>query len=551
MSPRKKVKAKNNTVFIYDSTLRDGGQAEGISLSVTDKLRITERLDQFGIHYVEGGWPGSNPKDVEYFNEVHKLKLKNTKVAAFGSTRRARIKAKDDLNLQALIAAKTPVVTIFGKSWDLHVEKALRVSLEENLRMIEDSVKFLRSKKKETIYDAEHFFDGYRSDPEYAIKTLQAAESAGAQTIVLCDTNGGNMPDFIADVVDIVRENVSVPIGIHAHNDTGVAVANSLIAVVHGANHVQGTINGYGERCGNADLIAIIPNLELKYGKKCLGKEKLKQLTSVSLYVSEIANQVQNDRQPYVGRTNFAHKGGIHVSAVQRLTKTYEHIEPEIVGNVRRVLASDQSGRSNIFWKAEQFEMKLDKDTPDVKNILNEIKKKEKLGYVYEGADASLEILMKKTTGAHRKFFDLEGFRVIVEKDNKGNLNSEATIKVIVDGIEEHTASEGDGPLDALDGALRKALEEFYPSLKDVKLEDFKVRVLDATEGTAAAVRVLIQSRDSESEWNTTGVSENIIEASYQALCDSIDYKLLRQEEKGVFDKKKKKKAAKKAKTRK
>jgi 2-isopropylmalate synthase len=519
------------TVKIYDTTLRDGQQAEGITYSLDDKLRIAQKLDEFGIHYIEGGWPGSNPKDAGFFQRIKNIKLKTAKIAAFGSTRHAKNTAADDPNIIALLKAETPVVTIFGKSWDLHVRDALRVTPKENLEMIADSVSYLKKQGREVIYDAEHFFDGYKSNPEYAIKTLQAAADAGAEVIALCDTNGGTMPNELANIMNAVKKAVSTPLGIHVHNDSGVAVANSIIAVDHGAVQIQGTMNGFGERCGNADLCVIIPNLILKYGINCIPKENLKLLTELSRYIAETANMVPNDKQPYVGYSAFAHKGGIHVSAIQRNPKTYEHTQPESVGNIRRVLVSDQAGKSNVFFKATELGIELDKSTPEAKEIVNRIKDLEHLGYEFEAADGTFELLVKKAVGKHRSFFQLEGFRVIVEK--RGNkLVSEATIKVWVDDKFEHTAAEGDGPVDALDHALRKALIEFYPQLKKVRLTDYKVRVLDAKSGTGAKVRVLIESTDGKNEWGTVGISENILEASWQALVDSIEYQLLKEEEK-------------------
>jgi 2-isopropylmalate synthase len=521
-------------IYLFDTTLRDGTQAEGIQFSATDKVRIAHRLDQFGIHYIEGGWPGSNPRDIDFFRLIRKEKLKQAKIAAFGSTRHRRFKPEEDPNLAALLEARCPVVVIFGKSWDLHVEKALRVSLEDNLNMIASSVKYLRSKRREVIYDAEHFFDGYKNNPEYALKTLQAAAEAGAQCLVLCDTNGGCMPSEITEMVNEAKKHTSVPIGIHPHNDSGVATANGLAAIQAGAVHAQGTINGYGERTGNMNLCVFIPNLMLKLNKKSLPKSKLKELSKLSLFVSELANVPPDDRQPFVGRTSFAHKGGIHVSAVQREASTYEHIKPELVGNERRVLVSDLSGRSNLDFKAKQLGLKASTDPEVLKRVLKTIKEKENEGWNYEAADASLEILMRKVSGTHKDFFNLAGFRVSTERrpvlDGNGGFEvvTEATIKVSVKGKVFHTAAEGDGPVNALDAALRKALRDEYPQLDEVHLTDYKVRVLDAEHATAAKVRVLIESRDHEHEWNTVGVSENIIEASYLALVDSIDYKLLK-----------------------
>ncbi|MDD5492318.1 MAG: citramalate synthase, partial [bacterium] len=459
-------------IYLYDTTLRDGAQTEGISYSLEDKLAITLKLDDLGIDYVEGGWPGSNPKDILYFQKAKKLKLKHAKVAAFGSTRHAKNKAEKDPNLKALIAAGTPVVTIFGKSWDLHVKYALRVSMEDNLAMIYDSVKYLKNKGKEVIYDAEHFFDGFKDNPEYAVRTLQMAEEAGADCLVLCDTNGGSLPFEVEEIVANVVRIVKSPIGIHAHNDADTAVANSVSAVKAGAMHVQGTINGLGERCGNGNLCSIIPALNLKMGLDALNQKQLVKLTAVSRYISEVANMVPNDHQPYVGLSAFTHKAGIHVSAVERKSETYEHIAPEVVGNHRRVLVSELSGKSNILFLAQKLGLELDPNKPETKEILQTVKELEHEGYQFEAAEASLEILIKKATGHHKKFFDLKGFKVIVERRNE-ELVSEATIKLFVGGELVHVAAEGDGPVNALDSALRKGLGKFYPQLAEMHLVDY------------------------------------------------------------------------------
>jgi 2-isopropylmalate synthase len=515
-------------IYLYDTTLRDGAQTEGVSYSLEDKLAITQKLDELGIDYVEGGWPGSNPKDILYFQKAKKLKLKHAKVAAFGSTRHAKNKAEQDPNLKALIAAGTPVVTIFGKSWDLHVKYALRVSMEDNLAMIYDSVKYLKKKGKEVIYDAEHFFDGFKDNPEYAIKTLQMAEEAGADCLALCDTNGGSLPFEVEEIVAKVVRIVKSPLGIHAHNDADTAVANSVSAVKSGAVHVQGTINGLGERCGNGNLCSIIPALNLKMGLDALNQKQLAKLTAVSRYISEVANMVPNDHQPYVGLSAFTHKAGIHVSAVERKSETYEHIAPEVVGNHRRVLVSELSGKSNILFLAQKLGLELDPNKPETKEILQTVKELEHEGYQFEAAEASLEILIKKATGHHKKFFELKGFKVIVERRNE-EMVSEATIKLIVGGELVHVAAEGDGPVNALDSALRKGLGKFYPQLAEMHLVDYKVRVLNTGAATAAKVRVLIESQDQDKIWATVGVSENIIEASWKALVDSIEYKLLKK----------------------
>jgi 2-isopropylmalate synthase len=523
---------RSKKVFLYDTTLRDGAQAEDIAFSLEDKLRITGKLDEVGVHYIEGGWPGANPKDAAYFGEAMKLPLKNARLAAFGSTRRAGKKAAEDDNVKALVAAGTPVVTIFGKSWDLHVKDALRVSLKENLSMIRDTVSFLKKKVPEVLYDAEHFFDGSRNDREYAISTLKAAVRGGADCIVLCDTNGGMLT---LDLVKVVREvQKALPgqsLGIHVHNDSETAVANTIAAVSRGIRHVQGTVNGYGERCGNANLCSIIPALQIKLGLKCLPEENLSRLRELSRFVSELGNMPPWKHQPYVGDSAFAHKGGVHVSAILRNPLTYEHIRPEVVGNRQRVLVSDLSGRANILQKAAEFGIDLKSRNPKTTRILSHLKDLESRGYQFEGAEASFELLIRKVLGTHRRFFEFKGARVIVEKrKEKEEAISEATIKVAVDGKVEHTAAEGKGPVHALDGALRKALYRFYPKLRGMELIDYKVRVLTAVDGTAAPVRVLVESGDKGGRWGTVGVSANIIEASWQALVDAIDYKLLKDQ---------------------
>lgn len=523
------AKKKLNKILILDTTLRDGAQAEGISFSVDDKLKITRKLDWLGIDYIEGGWPGSNPKDVKYFKEVKNMDFKNVKIAAFTSTRRKNISPSKDLILNKVVEVTPVACCIFGKTWDLHVEKALGTTNKENLKMIEDSVSYLKNKGMEVIFDAEHFFDGFENNPDYAMKCLCAAVKGGADNITLCETNGGRLPHEVERAVREVKKEIKVQLGIHTHNDSDVAVANTLIAVKGGCSMVQGTINGYGERCGNVNLCSVLANLQLKMGYKCIQDRNMVKLTEVSKYVDEIANKIPDSHKPFVGNSAFAHKGGIHVSAVRKDTKTYEHIKPEKVGNRRRILISELAGASNINFKSKEFNVDLRKDTEKTKKLLKKIKDMEDSGYQYEGAEASFELLMHKEAGTHRKFFDFEGFRVIIENNSKGELRSEATIKVKVKGVEEHTAAEGEGPVNALDNALRKALEKFYPELKDVTLSDFKVRVIDATAGTAAKVRVLIESRDTDSEWGTIGVSENIIEASWEALVDSIEYKLLRE----------------------
>jgi len=514
-------------IELYDTTLRDGAQTEGISYSVTDKLRITERLNALGVHYIEGGWPGSNPKDAEFFRRAKRLRLTST-LTAFGSTRRAASAAKDP-NLQALLKADTSVITIFGKSWNLHVRDVLKVTLDENLRLVEDSVAYLKRHGRRVMYDAEHFFDGYKDDPDYAVKTVRAALEAGAETLVLCDTNGGCLPSEITTIIQAAAQQLKAPMGIHTHNDSDLAVANALAAVAAGCRQVQGTINGYGERCGNANLVSLIAIMKLKLGVDCLSDKALKELTETSRFVAEVSNMAQRANQPFVGEAAFAHKGGVHVNAVMKNPQTYEHIEPSTVGNQRKILVSELSGRSSLVFKAKDLALDLSKETPQAKRLLKRLQQLEHEGYHFEAAEASLELLLKRELKQLRPSFTLEGFRVIMEKrDHK--LISEATIKVHVSGVAEQTAAEGDGPVNALDNAIRKALKRFYPTLAEMHLTDFKVRVLDEKAGTAAKVRVLIQSQDARDSWGTVGVSENIIEASWQALADSIEYKLLKDQ---------------------
>ncbi len=519
-------------IKLYDTTLRDGTQAEDISFQVSDKVRIAQKLDELGVHYIEGGWPGSNPKDIMFFEEIRKVSLRQAKIAAFGSTRRAKVTPEEDGNLQTLIAARPDVVTIFGKTWDFHVHEALRISLDENEELIQDSLAHLKKHIAEVVYDAEHFFDGYKANPEYALRTLRAAEAGGADCIVLCDTNGGTLPYEIPAILEKVREAVSVPLGIHTHNDSECAVANTLIAVAHGVVHVQGTINGFGERCGNANLCSIIPALQLKMGHEVISPKQLQRLREFSRQVYELANLVPNKHQAYVGNSAFAHKGGVHVSAIQRHPETYEHIRPETVGNVTRILVSDLSGRSNILAKAEQFNIDIDSKDPVTLEILESIKAMENQGYQFEGAEASFELLMRRALGTLRNYFSVLGFRVIDSKREGDEMPlSEATVQVKVGGRIEHTAAEGNGPVNALDNALRKALESFYPQIREVKLFDYKVRVLPAGDGTASVTRVLVETGDSSSRWGTVGVNANIIDASYRALVDALQYKLLKDDE--------------------
>jgi 2-isopropylmalate synthase len=522
-------------IRIYDTTLRDGTQGEGISFSMEDKVRLAQRLDALGVHYIEGGWPGSNPKDMRFFRRILDVPLKHARVAAFGATRRAGIAAEADPSLQALVEARTPVATIFGKSWPFHVTHALQTTLPENLLMIADSVAFLTRHVEEVVYDAEHFFDGWKRDRDYALETLRAAERAGARILVLCDTNGGSLPSEVAEIVREVRRHVWTPLGIHAHNDGECAVANSLAAVIEGAEHVQGTLNGFGERCGNANLVSIIPNLSLKLGLQSIPEVGLRELRDVARFASELANRPPWQHQPFVGDSAFAHKAGMHVSAILKHPETYEHIQPELVGNHRRVLVSELAGKSNIVWKAREYGIDLEKDTPEARRILDTLKQLEDEGYQFEGAEASFELLMERAIGNHRAYFELEGYRVTVEtrRDDREPF-AEATVRLQVKGISEHTAATGNGPVNALDHAVRKALEEFYPNLREMHLVDYKVRILDETRGTAAKTRVLITSADGEETWGTVGVAYNIIDASWRALVDSVEYKLRRDERRGL-----------------
>ncbi|MEN6356087.1 MAG: citramalate synthase [Armatimonadota bacterium] len=517
-------------IAIYDTTLRDGMQGEGINFSAEEKLKVAKRLDDFGVAYIEGGWPGSNPKDIEFFEIAKGVEFKNAKLAAFGRTRHPKSAAENDPLLLDLLKAETPVVTIFGKSWDLHVTDVFRVTLDKNLAMIYDTVKFLVDNGREVIFDAEHFFDGYKNDSGYALQTLETAESAGASCLVLCETNGGALPSEVADVMDVVKARLTTPIGIHSHNDCDLAVANSIAAVQHGAVHVQGTINGMGERCGNANLVTIMPIIELKLGMKCVPDGMIRKLTELSRSIDEIANRVPEDCQPFVGASAFAHKAGVHVDAMMKNPLTYEHIQPESVGNRRRLLVSEYAGKSTIVEKAQQYDVDLTRQSPEVKSILNKVMKLEHEGYSFEEAEGSFELLLKKSLGMYRKLFDLKGFRVIIEKHGPNDeVITEATLKVAVDGEEAFTVAEGDGPVHALDNALRQALSQFYgEELAKIKLTDFKVRVINTKAATAAKVRTIIETRDSNEVWNTAGVSENIIEASWQALADGVEYGLLK-----------------------
>jgi len=518
-------------VYLYDTTLRDGTQGENINFTAEEKIRIAIRLDDIGIHYIEGGWPGSNPRDRHFFELAREVEFKNARLAAFGSTRKPGILPGDDPNLRALLESETPVVTIFGKTWDLHV-KLMSNTLEENLCMIEDSVAFLKKHGREVIYDAEHFFDGYKDNPDYALLTLKAAHRGGADVIVLCDTNGGTLPFELVPIFKKVRDNINgsgIRLGIHTHNDSGLAVANSIEAVNAGAIMVQGTVNGYGERCGNADMMSIIPVLALKMNCPCMSAENLKKLRSLSRFVSETANMIPLNNRPFVGRSAFAHKGGIHVSAVMKNPRAYEHMQPELVGNARHVLVSDMAGKSNIEYKAKELGVNLTNNGCDTRKIVEAVKIMEEDGYQFDAADGSLKIFLEKFTGQFQPVFDLQSFRVTIEKDKQKPCSAHATVKISVGCKDEIMAAEGDGPVSALDNALRRALHQFFPEIDEMHLVDFKVRVIDGRDGTAAKVRVLIDSRDQDNIWSTVGVSEDIIEASWQALADSFQYKLAKQ----------------------
>ncbi|MDH4079957.1 MAG: citramalate synthase [Nitrospira sp.] len=525
--PRRPSAEQAAGLEIYDTTLRDGAQAEDVSFSADDKVLIAQKLDELGVHFIEGGWPGANPKDIEFFRMIKTIPLKHANVIAFGSTRKASNAVRKDPNLQALLAAETTTITLFGKTWSLHVTDALGISLAKNLELIGDSIAYLRGKGRRVFYDAEHFFDGYKTNPDYALATIRKAVEAGAERVILCDTNGGTMPWEIRDICSVVQRECAVPLGIHAHNDCEMAVANSLVAIETGILQVQGTINGIGERCGNANLCSIIPNLELKMKRRALS-DRLNHLKDVAGYVTEIANLMPNKHQPYVGDSAFAHKGGVHIHAVLKNPATYEHIDPARVGNRQRMLISDYGGRSGLLDKVEAYGIKLTKDHAKVNELIHALKDRESQGYQFEGAEGSFELLMRKVMGSHKPSFQLLGFRVIVEKKQEdGPPLSEATVMVKVGEVIEHTAAVGAGPVNALDHALRKALEKFYPQLQEVKLLDYKVRVLAANKGTESKVRVLIESGDHKDKWGTVGVSENIMEATWQALADSIEYKLL------------------------
>ena len=513
-------------VSIYDTTLRDGTQGTGISFSTLDKIRVAEKLDDFGVHYIEGGWPGSNPKDAAFFEEASKRTWKNAKITAFGMTRRGKLKVEDDPQVQMLLDAKTPVVTIVGKTWPLHVTEVFGVTLEENLAMIADTVAYLKSHGREVLYDAEHFFDSFKEDPDYSLKTVKAASDAGSDLIVLCETNGGALPEFVGEVTAKVVAHLGKPVGIHTHNDGGVGVANALAAVRAGANQVQGTINGYGERVGNCNLITIMPTLQLKMGID-LGLD-LTRLRELSSFVAEMANVQPEVRAPYVGVAAFTHKGGLHVHAVQKLARSYEHIDPALVGNERIITISDMSGQSNVLVRAEAMGFKFAKGAPEVQTILAEVKRLESEGYEFEAAEASFELLIRKQLKQHTPSFELLEYHVS-HRHGAGNETCEATIKLKINGEKVYTVDEGDGPVNALDNALRKALTPAYPAVATMRLEDYKVRIIDSGSGTAAKTRVLVVSSNGERTWGTVGVSTNIIDASWEALVDAIEYYLAKK----------------------
>ena len=516
----------SSVVKIYDTTLRDGTQGEGISFSVTDKLLIAERLDQFGADYIEGGFPGSNPRDITFFQEARKLKLRHARLAAFGSTRRAGVKAEDDPQLRTLLDSGMPVMTIVGKTWNLHVTEILRTTLEENLAMIEDSARHLVAEGREVIYDAEHFFDGFKTDPDYALRTLAAAVRGGASNLTLCDTNGGTLVDEFREIVArVVSEFGGEKVGVHCHNDSGLGVALSLAGVAAGASLVQGTVNGYGERVGNANMTTILPNLVLKMGRTARCAGNLAQLRDLSLFFDGLANLRPDPKAPFVGQSAFAHKGGLHANAAQKVARSYEHIDPALVGNRTRVLVSDMAGRSSLALKARELGIELDEKRPEMKALIDELKEREFRGYEYEAADASFRLLVARHLGQSRSFFEVEGYRVIIERHG-GELWAEATVKLRVNGEIVHTVAEEIGPVGALDKALRLALERTYPGLREVGLRDYKVRILEGSDGAGARTRVLIESGDGSRIWGTVGVSDNIIDASWEALRESVEYKL-------------------------
>jgi 2-isopropylmalate synthase len=518
-------------VKIYDTTLRDGMQSEGVSFSLQDKLLIAQKLDDIGIDYIEGGYAVSNPKEMQFFKEIAGAKLKHAKVVGFGNTRRRGVTAEEDGSLCAILESGAPAAALVGKTWDMHATEVLRVSLDENIDMVAESVAYMKKKGREVIFDAEHFYDGYKNNAEYALKVLSAAANAGADVLALCDTNGGCLPEEIFEITSAVRKHIgSIQLGIHVHNDSDNATANSLAAVRAGARQVQGTINGLGERCGNANLCTIIPNLTLKMGFETIGSDKIKMLTELSRFICEMANLTPSINMPYVGLSAFAHKAGLHVDALRKNRKTYEHIAPETVGNARRFLISELSGASNVLAKLEGTKIAENKEL--AKKLLAQVQDLENEGYQFEAADASFDLLVRKAVDTYKPAFEFVNYRVNVERNSEGRMVIEATVKLMVDGVTEHVVAEGDGPVNALDKALRKALDRFYPDIRDMHLIDYKVRVVNAKDGTAARVRVVIESRDKEAVWGTVGVSENVIDASWKALVDSVDYKILKDADK-------------------
>ncbi len=533
---------KNSKIEIYDTTLRDGTQGEGVNFSVADKIRLAERFDHFGIHYIEGGWPGSNPRDIEFFELARKRRWKKAKIAAFGSTRRKGVKVHKDAQVELLLKAETPVVTIFGKTWLLHVQEVIKTTPEENLKMIADTVRYLKKNGRYVIYDAEHAFDGFKDSPDYALQTWIAAAEAGADTVTLCDTNGGSLPSEVQRITQEAVEKVACPIGIHTHDDIGLGVANALAAIDVGAMQVQGTINGYGERTGNCSLTSIIPNVALKMNRPCVPKKSIRSLVDLSNYVAEIANLAHESRRPWVGSSAFAHKGGMHVNAVQKVAHSFEHSQPETVGNHRRILMSDLAGRSNIVMKAQEMGFNIDNSTPELKDILKDVKKLEHEGYEFEAAEASLALLIHRRIKGVSLPFEVEGYHVSMRRDDQTSV-CQATTKVRVGDEVAHTVAEGDGPVNALDGALRLALRQFFPKqVGPVKLIDYKVRILDSSSGTAAKTRVFLESSDGTTSWCTVAAHDNIVEASLRALIDSLEYRLMIQKP-AVASKAKKKKA--------
>lgn len=515
--------SKHPEVKLYDTTLRDGTQGEGVNFSSLDKIRIAEELDRFGMHYIEGGWPGSNPKDVSFFERAADLDWKNAKITAFGSTRRKETPVEDDLQVKTLLDANTPVITFFGKSWRLHVTEILRTTEEENQAMIRDTTRYLKENGREVIYDAEHFFDGFKDSRDHALATLAAAKEGGADWLVLCDTNGGTMPHEVAEITEVVVSELGVPVGIHTHDDTGVGVANALASIRAGATQVQGTINGYGERVGNCNLTTVIPNLQLKMERPVV--DQIDQLTHLAHFVDDLANNAHNIRAPYVGATAFAHKGGMHVNAVQKVAHSFEHIEPKSVGNRQRILVSELSGQSNVLMKAEELGLPVEKGSPEALAILQNLKELEEQGYEFEAAEASFELLIRKHLDTYEPLFTLKEYHCTFRRDGERDYQTcSATVKLDLDGVEEYRVAEGDGPVNALDAAMRKALRPTYPQIDNMELNDYKVRIIDSHMGTAAKTRVLILSSDGQESWGTVGVSYNIIQASWRALIDSIEY---------------------------